>query len=188
MFANSSITPDLRSDIEPHLEINIRSAERLESLWHVDVHFAPGKDWAVQDQDQNLEETSIINSWDCKAAVVAVWVASFVSSKNDTGTSECWARNPRTIGHWTPHRRVPSLDICITRFRNQCLVSDSQQQNLLNRYMSDFPATTNIILMGSHTNKLQSIKLKFQNKGFTYNFQQYFKYKSLRENIQFVIL
>lgn len=29
---------------------------------------------------------------------------------------------------------------------------------------------------------------KFQNKGFTYNFQQYFKYKSFRENIQFVIL
>lgn len=55
--------------------------------------------------------------------------------------------------------------------------------------VSDFTATTNIILIDSNTNKLQSIKLKFQNKAFTDNFfQQYFKYKSLRENIQFLIL
>lgn len=52
--------------------------------------------------------------------------------------------------------------------------------------MADNPATTNIVLFGSNTNKLQSIKFKFQNKGFTYTFQQYFKYKSLRENIQTV--
>lgn len=33
--------------------------------------------------------------------------------------------------------------------------------------VSDFTATTNIILIDSNTNKLQSIKLKFQNKAFT---------------------
>lgn len=55
--------------------------------------------------------------------------------------------------------------------------------------VSEFTATTNIILTDSNTNKLQSIKLKFQNKAFTDNFLAIFQIqKSQRKHPVFDLI